>query len=146
MNNKSRKFKKFRTALWKSGFGRCLIGALLIAFGAQTRASGAEPTARSAGDALTPAQIYEGGTNTYNNWIELGGGALLTQGYAGGNWDVQWPQRVALIGTADRQYGQSFVFGAAGAGSFLNRLTCLISRKITSATTTKSRIVLRKTP
>ena len=74
MKNQSRKSKKFQPARRKSGLGRCVIGALLIALGAQARA----------GDALTPSQIYEGGTNTYNNWIELGGGALLTQGYAGG--------------------------------------------------------------
>ncbi len=74
MKNQSRKSKTIQPARRKSGLGRCVIGALLIALGAQARA----------GDALTPSQIYEGGTNTYNNWIELGGGALLTQGYAGG--------------------------------------------------------------
>ena len=74
MKNQSRKSKKFQPARRKSGLGPCVIGALLLALGAQARA----------GDALTPSQIYEGGTNTYNNWIELGGGALLTQGYAAG--------------------------------------------------------------
>lgn len=74
MKNKSRKSKTIQPARRKSGLGRCVIGALLIALGAQARA----------GDALTPGQIFEGGTNTYSNWIELGGGALLTQGYAGG--------------------------------------------------------------
>jgi len=72
MKNKSRKSKKFRPAQRKSGLGRCLIGASFIALGAQARA----------GDALTPDQIYEGGTNTYNNWIEFSTGALLTQGNA----------------------------------------------------------------
>jgi len=72
MKNKSRKSKKFRPARRKSDLGRCLIGASFIVLGAQARA----------GDALTPNQIYEGGTNTYNNWIELSTGALLTQGNA----------------------------------------------------------------
>ena len=38
------------------------------------------------------------------------------------NSDVQWAQRVAFIGIADRQCGQSFVVGAgasAGAGFFI---------------------------
>ncbi len=72
MKNKSRKSKKFRPARQKSGLGRCLLGASFIALGAQARA----------GDALTPNQIFEGGTNTFSNWIELSSGALLTQGNA----------------------------------------------------------------
>ncbi len=30
--------------------------------------------------ALTPEQMFEGGTNVYNNWIELGGGGFITSG------------------------------------------------------------------
>ena len=51
---------------------RWVIGASVVVAGAQVRA----------GDALTPNQIFEGGTNTYSNWIELSTGALLTQGNA----------------------------------------------------------------
>ena len=29
---------------------------------------------------MTPEQIFEGGTNTYNNWIEFGVGGFLTKG------------------------------------------------------------------
>jgi len=51
-----------------------LAGATLVALAVRARA----------GDAITPEQSYEGGTNAYSNWIQLGTGALLTQGYAGG--------------------------------------------------------------
>jgi hypothetical protein len=72
MKNKSRKSKNFRPARRKSGLGRCIIGAAFIVLGARVRA----------GDAPTPNQIFEGGTNTYNNWIEFSTGAMLTQGNA----------------------------------------------------------------
>jgi hypothetical protein len=69
MKNKSRKSKAhcaLRQAL------RCIVGAWFIVLGAQARA----------GDALTPNQIFEGGTNAYSNWIEFSSGAMLTQGNA----------------------------------------------------------------
>ena len=72
MKSKSRKSKKFWPARRKSGLGRCFVGASCLVLGAQAQA----------GDALTPNQIFEGGTNTYSNWIELSTGALLTQGNA----------------------------------------------------------------
>src|ERR1039458_364568 len=74
MKNQSRKSKKNRAARWKADFAKYVTGLTLLVLGAQARA----------GDALTPEQIYEGGTNTYSNWIELGGGGLLTQGYTPG--------------------------------------------------------------
>ncbi|MGD0744293.1 MAG: hypothetical protein ABSA45_03975 [Verrucomicrobiota bacterium] len=74
MKSKSRKSKPLRAAPRKAGLGRCVVGATLLVLGAQARA----------GDAVTPGQIFEGGTNTYSNWIELSTGALLTQGYANG--------------------------------------------------------------
>ena len=74
MNNQSRKSKKLRTARRKADFQKYLVGLTLLILGARARA----------GDAITPEQIYEGGTNTYSNWIELGAGSLLTQGYAPG--------------------------------------------------------------
>jgi len=45
------------------------VGASLLAAGVESRAAG-----------VTPAQTYEGGTNTYNNWIELSAGGLFTDG------------------------------------------------------------------
>ena len=51
---------------------------------------------------------------------------------------VQWAQRVAPSGIADRQYGQSFVAGGAGGASWLlTRLTNLTMRKTVKATITK---------
>ena len=73
MKKKYRKSKSLRAGRQKHGFGRYVVGASLIVVGAQ---------AALAGDAITPAQWFEGGTNTYSNWIELSTGALLTQGNA----------------------------------------------------------------
>jgi hypothetical protein len=72
MKTKSRKSKKLPALRRKSGLGWCLAGVSLIVLGAQAWA----------GDAITPEQMFEGGTNTCNNWIELSTGALLTRGYA----------------------------------------------------------------
>ncbi len=71
-----------------------LAGATLLTLGAQARA----------GDALTPEQIYEGGTNTYSNWIELGGGGLLTQGYAPGAQQQERLNSGAFGGIEDLHY------------------------------------------
>ena len=35
---------------------------------------------KTAAAALTPEQMFEGGTNTYNNWIEFGAGGFMTKG------------------------------------------------------------------
>jgi hypothetical protein len=75
MKRKSRKSKPLRAAPRKAGLVRYVVGASLIVLGA--------PAAR-AGDVITPAQMFEGGTNTYSNWIELSTGTLLTRGYANG--------------------------------------------------------------
>ena len=71
MKKKYRQSKPVPRPRRQSGLGRYLLGASLIALGAQS--------ARAA-DALTPEQWFEGGTNTYSNWIELSSGALLTTG------------------------------------------------------------------
>ena len=73
MKKRYRKSKSLRAGRQKHGFGRYVVGASLIVVGAQ---------AALAGDAITPARWFEGGTNTYSNWIELSTGALLTQGNA----------------------------------------------------------------
>jgi hypothetical protein len=52
---------------------------------------------------------------------------------------------VALRGTADKQYGQSLVVGAAGAGRCI-RLMDLMSRKMAKAMIKKFRMLLMKTP
>jgi hypothetical protein len=73
MKKKYRMSKSLRAGRRKPGIGRYVVGASLIVLGAQ---------AARAGDAITPQQWFEGGTNTYSNWIELSTGALLTQGNA----------------------------------------------------------------
>src|SRR5208282_4843195 len=73
MKKKYKKSKSLRALRRKSGLGRHVIGASLIVLGAQ---------ASLADDAITQQQWYEGGTNTYSNWIELSTGAMLTQGNA----------------------------------------------------------------
>jgi hypothetical protein len=75
-------------------FRFALAGATLLVLGAQARA----------GDALTPQQIYEGGTNTYSNWIELGTGALLTRGYAAGAEQQEQLNSGAFGGIEDLHY------------------------------------------
>jgi hypothetical protein len=71
---KSRKSRKVRASRRQAEFGRYLASLTLLVLGAKAQA----------GDGPTPEQIYEGGTNTYSNWIELGAGGLMTQGYSGG--------------------------------------------------------------
>ena len=71
MKKTSRKFKKLRAVQQKARLGRYMMGASLLVLGAQAKA----------GDALTPQQqAFEGGTNTYNNWIELTAGGMMTSG------------------------------------------------------------------
>ncbi len=47
--------------------------------------------------------------------------------------DVQCAQRVALIGIADKQCGQSLVVGAAAGAGLCSLLACLTIRKIAKA-------------
>jgi hypothetical protein len=51
-----------------------LIGILLLALGAKTQA------ADTNSPPLSPQDYFEGGPNTYNNWITLSTGGLLTRG------------------------------------------------------------------
>lgn len=73
MKNKSRPSKKIRAAK-KLNVGRYVLGASLLALGMKANAAGG----------ITPEELYEGGTNTYSNWIELSAGDLFTSGYRGG--------------------------------------------------------------
>lgn len=72
MKNKARKLKKLRAARRRHYLGQSVVGASLLALG----------THAIAADAVTPEQWFEGGTNTYNNWIELSTGGLMTKGNA----------------------------------------------------------------
>src|ERR1700690_1672594 len=72
MKIKPRQLKKLRAARRKNRLGQSVLGVSLLALGAHAGAA----------DTLTPAQWYDGGTNTYSNWIELSTGAVLTTGNA----------------------------------------------------------------
>jgi hypothetical protein len=71
MKKKFKPSKKFRAARRPAALGRYVVGASLLALGARAVAADA---------ALKPEQLYEGGTNTYNNWIEFSAGGLMTSG------------------------------------------------------------------
>ena len=56
-------------------YRRCIVvAAMLLSCGASARADNTNPPA------LTPEQLYEGGTNAYNNWVDLSVGGLMTSG------------------------------------------------------------------
>src|ERR1700730_777502 len=55
--------------------------ALLGLGAAVSSASGADTNAPpAAATELTPPQVFEGGTNTYNNWVDISAGGFLTGG------------------------------------------------------------------
>lgn len=68
MKTKNRKLKKLRASLRKNRLGQSVVGASLLALGAHAEAAGT----------VTPEQLYEGGTNSYSNWVELSAGGLMT--------------------------------------------------------------------
>jgi hypothetical protein len=67
MKKQSRKSKMPFALRRKAGY---VVGASLFAAGVQAYAA----------DAVKPLQLYDDGTNTYNNWIELSTGGLITDG------------------------------------------------------------------
>ena len=90
-------------ALW---LGRCALGALLLAGVAPARAAeaaseAAPAKAGEAGAGLTPEQMFEGGTNTYNNWVEFSTGGFLIKGDAGQAEQREHLQRGAFGGIED---------------------------------------------
>ena len=74
MKIKARQLKKLRAARRKNRLGQSMVGASMLALGAHALAAGTSSP--------TPAQLYEGGTNSYNNWVELSAGGLMTKGNA----------------------------------------------------------------
>ena len=62
------------------------------------------------------------------------------------NSDVQFGQRVALMGIAVKQNEHSFVEGSGAGGSFLTLFTFFITRKTEKATMRKLIMVLINTP
>ena len=94
MKNKNRKSRKVRASRRQADFGRYLASLTLLVLGARAQA----------GDGPTPEQVYEGGTNTYSNWIELGAGGLMTQGYSGGAQQHEQLNSGAFGGIQDLHY------------------------------------------
>jgi hypothetical protein len=50
----------------------------------ETNAPPSAAAAETLAAALTPEQMFEGGTNTYNNWVEVSAGGFVTSGKQGG--------------------------------------------------------------
>ncbi len=55
-----------------------LLGAILAAPSVSAADTNATPATVS--PPLTPGEMFEGGTNTYNNWVDISAGAFLTSG------------------------------------------------------------------
>jgi hypothetical protein len=72
MKPKSQSKKQPARQAW---YRHCImVGAMLLTCGAPARAG---DTNRPA---MTPGQMFEGGTNTYNNWVDLSVGGLMVHG------------------------------------------------------------------
>jgi hypothetical protein len=77
MKIKSPSKKQRDQAARRAWYRRCIMaGAMLLTCGAPARAG---DTNRPA---MTPEQMFEGGTNPYNNWVEFSVGDLFTSGSA----------------------------------------------------------------
>ncbi len=69
--------KQREQAVRRAWYRRCImVAAMLLSCGASARAGGTNSPA------LTPEQLFEGGTNTYNNWVDLSVGGLMFNGNA----------------------------------------------------------------
>jgi hypothetical protein len=68
---------------------------------AEESAAEAPAKAGEAADAPTPEQMFEGGTNTYKNWVEVSSGGLMVKGDAGQAEQQQQMKRGAFGGIED---------------------------------------------
>jgi len=66
------------TAPWYRAavFFACVISAPLFAADPETNA----PVPAASPTPLTPEKIFEGGTNSYNNWVDVSAGGFITGG------------------------------------------------------------------
>ena len=77
MKTKPSTKKQRHLAARRAWYRRCImVGAMLLSCETAARADGTNSPA------LMPAQLYEGGTNTYNNWVDLSVGDLMVNGSA----------------------------------------------------------------
>jgi len=72
MESRGRTKYERRGWVWATLLGFC--GAVSILSAADTNSPPSEPAP------LTPEQIFEGGTNAYNNWLDLGVGGFIPSG------------------------------------------------------------------
>jgi hypothetical protein len=102
---------------WIALVGIC--GGLPALRAADTNAPAATPPP------MTPEQMFEGGTNTYNNWLELGSGGFITSGNKAQAEQNQQSWNGAFGGVKDFHYGRSFgantTLSADGHALFDNR-------------------------
>jgi hypothetical protein len=94
MKKKYRKSKSPRDRRQIPGFGRYVLGASLMFLGAHARAA----------DTITPEQWFEGGTNTFKNWVTFSVGGLATSGNANQAQQGQQLNRGAFGGIEDLHY------------------------------------------
>jgi hypothetical protein len=57
-----------------------MVGAMLLSCGTVVRAGSTDSTNSPAVKPLTPEQSYEGGADTYNNWVDLSVGGMMVHG------------------------------------------------------------------
>src|SRR5208337_2949032 len=75
MKTKPQSKKQPDQAARRAWYRRCiLVGATLLTCGTTARAGDTNTPA------MTPGQMFEGGTKSYDNWVELGMGGLITSG------------------------------------------------------------------
>jgi len=79
MKKPSRRLQQLAALRRQARLGRFWAGVTLLAAGTALQAADSTNSVPKV-DPLTPAQQYEGGEDTYNNWVELGGGDVLNSG------------------------------------------------------------------
>jgi hypothetical protein len=94
MKKKHQKSKSLRAGWRYAGFSRYVVGASLVVLGAQARA----------GDTITPEQYFEGGTNSFKNWVEVSAGGMITGGNANQAQQGQQHSTGPFGGIADLHY------------------------------------------
>jgi hypothetical protein len=117
MKTKHTRLKKWIRWCWIALLGFC--GGLPALQAADTNAPAATPPP------MNPQQMFEGGTNTYNNWIELGSGGFISSGNKAQAEQNQQSWNGAFGGIEDSHYGTNFgpntTLSANGHALFDNR-------------------------
>ena len=90
---------------WKrraSLLGHCLIGAALVAGLVGARAADDKKEAK--GEAPSPEEMFEGGSEAYENWVEFSAGGLFTSGNNAQAESLQGMREGAFGGIEDLHY------------------------------------------